>query len=530
MGRSVFLPAPTGGINLRDPVLLKPENDAERLDNMVCEPGYVRNRGAETSFCDTGSGKVRTLQGLKLESGSEVFLAISTDQNFYNITTGTASDISATYDATAQFTDAMFQTCVYRHRIFGCNGVDRPFVWTGSGDIALAAWTGPASNATKLVSVQPYKSRLYFCEVANASIWYTTLVDAVTGALTEVPLDSLLHLGGTPVFCGSTSNRVGNTAEELLAIYTTEGEVLVYQGSYPGDGNWRIVGRYRIAKPFPQEDTAGSVAYRCFVYIDNKLYLITRGGLVGIHELLGGVDFNDPFQLESGKVKQAFIDDAAIGGGNDLTRAGAMHHSNKNYVVITLNGDANSDILVMNTTTKAWSRWTYVFAQCWGIFNNKLYYGTGDTGVSAAGKVYEIDVRFGTSAYDYYYWMVQHSSSFLGNPKSSKLVSLMQPLLSAQKTSGAESTSDVSYGIELEGDLTMKSEETDTVATMPNSFDYQVTSSAAKFNNPVKPLVGAGKSVSLRLEDIPTAYSNLTVQEIKYFGSWLQVEDTGGLT
>lgn len=530
MSRPFFIPAPTGGLNVRDPFLLKPETDAERLDNVVCETGYVRTRGAETLFCDTGSGDVKTLASMRIESGSEVFLAISSDQNFYDITTGTASDISATYDGTAQFTDPIWQTCIYRHRIFGCNGVDRPFVWDGSGDVEIPAWTGPSDNK-KLVNVQPYKSRLYFCEYGNASYWYTDLTDAVSGALIEVPLDSLLHLGGFPVFAGSSSGRIGDTSQELFVIYTTEGEVLIYQGRYPADSTWNIIKRCRIAKPNKNDATVGDIDYRCFLYIDDKLYLNTRYGPVGVHELLSGKDADDAFQIESGKVRQFFVDDARNGGMSTLVGSSCVHHPSRNYAIFNLNGsNSYPSCLVMNTITKAWSRWENVFAQCWATFNNKLYFGGRGSAGSSTGSVYEADVQFGTSAADYFFWIIEHASSFLGNAKSAKTVSALQPMFSAQKTSGAESSDSFTYGVEVDGALTARAQEVDTVATTQSTCTYQITSSTPKYNKPVVSLVGEGKSVALRLEDIPTAYDNTVVTELKYFGSWVEVTDSGGIS
>lgn len=483
-----------------------PDTDAQTVENIICETGYVRAKGGNNEFADVSAGlsEVRTLQACKLEGGTEVFLAASragSTFKFWNITAGGAGvDISATYDATAAATDAVWQTCVYRHRIFGCNGSDRPFVWTGSGDVALAAWTGPGSNGTNLTSVQPYRSRLYFCEENNASIWYTSLVDAVTGALVEVPLDSVLHLGGFPIFAGSSSNRQGDTNQELFVIYTTEGEVLVYQGRYPGDAGWSIVARYQIAPPLD---------YRCGTYVNNQLYLTTRMGPVGVHELLGGADFENAFEVESGKVRQAFLD-ASTTFSDKRTWQGIQHKS-KNYVLfnIPLVDASTAEQYVMNTITKAWSRLTGWSAQCWGMFNGTLYYGEVNT-----GKVLEADAIFEVQNGTTLNWKIKHASSFLGNPKSSKKTTLIQPIFTVEKESAAETTDALTYGVDY--DL----EATSTLLPA----DFQVTSSTEKLNKPILPLVGSGKSIAVRLEDSPTA-----AYDFRYYGSWLQVEDAEGL-
>ena len=501
MGRPYFIPAPTGGLNTRDPLLTMPETDAQTLDNMICEPGYVRFPGPVSPFCDTGAGDVETLRALRLESGSEVLLAIASDNKFWQIDTGTPADRSATYDATAAMTESYWQTCVYRHRIFGCNGVDRPFAWTGSGDVQLAAFTGPASNATKLIGVQPYKSRLYFVEKANASYWYTTNVDAVTGALVEVPMDSLLHLGGYFAFAGSSSNRLGDASAELFVLFSTEGEVLIYQGRFPGDASWSIVGRYFLPKP---------LCHRCYCYIDNKLYLITRQGPIGIHELLSGVNPCDPFQLESGKVQQAFIDAAVAQSATFETykHCSGVHHKGKNYAVFTVPTVTSfPDLYVVNTTTRAWSRIFDPQGYCWEVFGEALYYG------ASGGAVGKFDLPINTAqASQANLFYIKHANSFLGNAKSSKKVTLIQPLFSVDSNSSSSDVIEYGADFDLSPTSTLNS----------HMFNYTSTTS---FQKPILPLVGDGKSVAVRLE-LDSVSDDL---DFRYYGSWVQVEDSGGI-
>lgn len=481
-----------------------PDTDAQTLDNFVCETGYVRLQRRIVEFTDIGSGTALTLDAFKNESGAEKFLAIGTDNKFWQIDTGTAVDRSATYDATAAQTYSRWITCVYRHRLFGCNHTDRPFAWTGVGDVTVAGWTGPASNAVGLQSVQPYKSRLYFTEINNASYWYTSSVDVITGALTEVPLDSLLHRGGYPVFVGSSSARTGQVTQELFVIYTTEGEVLIYQGRYPGDATWGIVARYLIPKP---------ADIKCHVYIDNKLYLFTSAGPIGIHELLGGVSALDPFALESGKVRQAFIDSFIGFSSTSVGFYSAVNVPTKNYTVFNVYASGSGPHqYVMNNTTKAWSRWKEVNARSMAVFNDKLYIAS----VSSAGKIYEIDAALASAPTGATNWDLKHSSNFLGNAKSSKKVTLVQPLFSVEKQTGSEATDSLRYF----ADFDLEPTPAGTFATA----NFQVTSSTSKFNKPILPLVGEGRSVALWLQDSPS-----TVYDFRYYGSWVQVEDAGGL-
>ena len=479
-----------------------PETDAQTLDNMVCEPGYVRSRYGATKFCDLGGGLNEgafTLASVKLVTGSEAFLAI-VSARFSEITTGTEVDRSTTYDATAAMTNSLWNTCVYRNRIFGCNGVDRPFVWTGSGDVQLAGWTGP-SDVKKLLTVQPYRSRLYFTESGSASYWYTTAVNNITGALIEKPLGSVLHFGGYPIFVGSSTNRQGDTSQELFVVYSSEGEVLIYSGRYPDDASWTLIKRSKIAPPLD---------VRCYVYTNTDLYLITRVGPISVDELLSSA-IDNPLQLESSKVRQYFIDAAAAFVAGQPAVCHATYCPNKNYTMFNLrstNADATDTTqLVINNATKAWSRWGGIPMNCSATFGGELY----TSGLGA--DVYLMDVKYGTSYIAAY--LIKQAYSFLDNPKANKKVTMMQPLITFQKTSGSEATDSLTYG--ADADL-------ESPAAL-NTMSFQVTSSTAKLNKPVMPLTAYGKALALRFEDTPSVS-----YDARFYGSWLQVEDAGGLT
>lgn len=504
MGREniYFVPAPTGGWNTRDPLALMPETDAVVLDNVFPDTDACRLRGGKLLFGETASDEaVGTMATLFTAADAEK-LMVFTDIDIYDFTSGTPSSIIGSL---ASYNTQYWQTCTHRHRIFAVNGLNPPISWTGTGNVAATAWTGSGLTITNLVNVASYKARLYFCEKDTANIWYSA-INAITGTLTKFNLEDLLYLGGSILFCGSSSKQTASVDQELFVAVSSRGEVLVYQGLSPADSTWTLIARYF---------TAPVLGYRCGFYIGPDLHLITQQGTIPMSQLFANIDVNNQYLVVSGKVAKVF-NEAATSIFYYPNWRGVWFPQGR-YAIIQ--AGLNGFQFVMNTITKAWCRfngWGDTPVD-WVVFDNKLYYG------EMTGKIYQADVLEEYNDDDdelIAAGTIQSAFNYLGRQDINKKTNLAQPMFSS---SNPALDVDTSQALSLSLNVDFSSDAT------ASSIKYVSGGDDAPILN--KTVVGApalGKAVSVTYE-VGGDVTGQIPQEIKFFGTWLQFEDGGML-
>ena len=120
-----------------------------------------------------------------------------------------------------------------------------------------------------------YKNRAYLIVYQSAKYVYTD-IDAISGATTGVDLSSVINNSGYLYGIKSIGLSEGIQQENVLAFIFSTGEVLVYNGSYPGSSTWGLIGRFVIPKP---------LSYNAFVDAKGDTFIITESGLVSLRTL-----------------------------------------------------------------------------------------------------------------------------------------------------------------------------------------------------------------------------------------------------
>lgn len=341
------IPAPGGGLNLIDgnTVPFVPENDALELINLYPENlNKVCLRGGLQDYCDSGETvEITTLDSFRLQSGATKVIA-ATNNKLYEVATTTPDDITGSTTPTSD----EWNTVVFNNRIFLMNGADTMQVYTGSGNAADAAFTGGSTpSLDTLIAGGVYKERLYFVEENSASFWYGGS-QSISGALTEFPLDSFLTRGGYLLYAGGYTNQTADSSAALFMAASSEGEILFYSGSNPGDASWTLVARYYVGRP---------LGFRAFVEVDNDTWIITEQGIVPVSLLFqGGAAAAE--NAISRKINRRIQEHASFFGVSHRWRGVFWPQGKRVYILYPVTG-ANSRILVCNTETLAWCEYTY---------------------------------------------------------------------------------------------------------------------------------------------------------------------------
>lgn len=407
--KSLTIPPPVMGWNTRDPLVGMDQLYAVDIENYFPGNGEVALRnGYLLHSSSVGTGAVTGLNSLEYGSVSKFFAcAINAGVlKAFDVTSSPATDISGGVvfgSATCQF--LQFQDRLFIVPAFATGVVD-VYHWTGTGNIAASAFTGPGGDDKDLLAIGSYKERLYFGQMSAPSIWYAAK-NAITGALTEFPLNSYLTKGPTMIlFCGSVSSAKFSSEESLFCICTQAGEILVYRGDYPGSVSWQIVGSYTIPPP---------VGPKAFFYSGSDLNIVTRLGIMSVSKMLSG-NYSGIWPSLSEVVESAFLEAYADTPTSFYKNIGIAYPKGK-YILANYEASASDDYnqIVMNTTTSAWTLFSNQNAQSWGIWNGNLYFGDSNAKVFKADTGYFDDGGSGEATNRA--TLLRPAYNYLGNPE-----------------------------------------------------------------------------------------------------------------
>jgi hypothetical protein len=130
----------------------------------------------------------------------------------------------------------------------------------------------------RLDGILAHHDRPYLWDSDGALEFYYGDVGAVTGLLERFPLDRLGNIKGTLVAMSSLTMDAGHGMNDILAIFTSTGQIITYEGLDPGDANdWRLLGRVQAARPLSK---------RAFAQVGSDLWMLTPRGLISVGESL----------------------------------------------------------------------------------------------------------------------------------------------------------------------------------------------------------------------------------------------------
>lgn len=244
----------------------------------------------------------------------------------------------------------------------------------GAAQTLFVALTGVATNA--LAYVWPSKARLFFIEENSMNAWYLA-ADSIGGVAKKLPLGGEFTRGGSLMYGASWSLDSGNGLHDTTAFFSTEGEVLIYEGIDPTDATtWQKVGIYRIGKPL------GPKAF------------IRAGGDLVIATDVGFVPLSQAIQRDYAALSPAAVSYPIETEWNNFVSLRPVREWNcevwpeSQMVVVALPtvNDQPATMIVSNARTGAWAEYTGWDGRCLELFNGRLFFG------STNGRVVEANV------------------------------------------------------------------------------------------------------------------------------------------
>jgi hypothetical protein len=372
---SMTLPAPTAGWYIYDNLAAMPAGTAYLLENWFPGKDYIRLRGGHKTHM-SGLSMSTTINSLMVYSSgsSDKMFAVADDGGLYDVSAGGTFGAALVSSLSNARMEATQFTTTGGQFLLAVNGSDDGLKYDGSSWAQPIGITGVAESA--LSGVFPYKNRLYFIQENSLSLWYLG-VDSIAGAATETPLGSLFTLGGKLIAGATWSIDAGNGLDDVLVVVTSEGQVAVYTGSYPGDAtSWSLKGLYKVGKPLGK---------RCLIKAGGDLAVLTQDGIVPLSKAIT----LDQSALSNEAVTKNIapeyrrITSARLGAQDDW---GMTSWPTENMFVVCVPKLTEQPAyqLVANILTGAWCRYKGWDAACFAVFQDRLYYGGKDGRVMRA--------------------------------------------------------------------------------------------------------------------------------------------------
>lgn len=420
VAKSMSLAAPIGGLNARDSVALMPETDAITLDNWFPTTTSVDLRNGYESHA-TFDGRCESVIAYN-GMARAIFVALDDDTDVSLMDATSGGPISAVLVGGSGDTVEALSNARFDYQNFGTtggkflsvvNGEDTPLQYNGSAWIA-STMTGSGLTTSHLFTVATYAERLWYAEVDTFNVWYLPL-QSITGTLTKLPLGSLFNLGGSLSNIVTWSADTGSLLADFIAFISTEGEVVVYSGQDPASIlTWSRIAQFRVGRPV----TRGNRAWTKF---GAESVLITADGLIPLSRAVQQ-DRADASAAISDKIRKRFNGDVLMHGARYGWSVALHPIGQKLLVNVPTREGATSYQWVMNSQTKAWTRFTAWNAFCLETTRDALYFGgdgylaLADTGLDDDGDSILADAK--------------QAFSYFGQRGRQKQMTMARPILS----------------------------------------------------------------------------------------------------
>jgi hypothetical protein len=322
--QKILIPPPRGGLNLHDnPLELNPIYATE-LTNFMPPTSVLEVRPAVERILDI-KGQVRGMYSYTMGAIQtlipdvedpivewDVFaldkiliklLTYDGNTKIYELNprNNMVSPINYEYE-TRRAPSFNIDSAIFMNSLFFLDGGNEqiPYMYNEKKGLNKMAWRVKISAnpdkfayAENIDNLTMYKGYLYANEIGTLNIYYmnaqTADIDSTANwnEDTFIPqvtdmfnLNGVLQNGGEIFRMDTISNATNNSVTNYFVIISTNGEMLVYDGTSPADiTNWKLVGNFRIPIPLNKF---------CFCKMEGDIVVATMNGIVSLRRIVFG--------------------------------------------------------------------------------------------------------------------------------------------------------------------------------------------------------------------------------------------------
>ncbi len=391
---SYTIAAPIGGLNCRDAYNVMPPEDAIVMDNYIPLDNKIALRKGYIDYYKNNH-RFLTLATYKKDDKQRL-IGISSGKA-YNLSS--ASNVSV-YD-NLTFNSDRCQTVQYKDYLYFMNGIDVPKVYhlDDENNETFSDWGFRNDNLTpsKIIAGGVSKQFFWALEKNTLRVWYSAQAGNISGDLNCFDLSSIARFGGHLMAVCNWTVDGGQGIDDLTVFITSEGEVLVYDGTNPNSADsWSLKGSYKISPP---------IGYRCTLQYQGDIIIITEDGYLPLSKVLPLNEAGVSTYAFSDKIRGLVLERSSSGKNKDGWQG--VIYTRGGYALFNVPLSQGYEQHVANLNTGAWCRFIGIKAHCWCLFHDKLYFGSdygvcqfdqgySDNGISIIGEVRQAYTNLGT--------------------------------------------------------------------------------------------------------------------------------------
>jgi len=393
-----------GGLNVADPLDNMAPQYALQMDNVIPDPDGDKIR---SGFVSRVQGVFKKIIPVPISGHERIIVAKNDTLYIYDPTNWATNPTTKDGFLSDNWCSCSFVDGSGTQHVFLANGTDTPQDYTVNGGLLDTTFT---TTGLSLDSPLAFKNTMYFVG-GDFDIYYGG-TQAISGTLTKFPMGSFFKKGGKILTIQNWTQDAGQGMDDIFVIISTEGEVMLYQGSNPSESDWSSLGVFNIPRP---------IGKNCCAMVGADLIIITENGYLPLSSVLSDLRANRT-------AISASIN--PIVHGRNFTLPWEIHFfSKKGWLLINapslLSGYAYEQH-VLNLNTNAWCRFVGMDAQSWCVLFDKLFFcnssgifqadvGTTDNGEWITFCVQKAYNTFGTPEKKQVMRMVPRFSSYNKN-------------------------------------------------------------------------------------------------------------------
>lgn len=369
------LPAPTGGLNYRDPIAAMTPADALVLSNFIPRQQGIELRKGWQAYADaveiaSVAQPVESVFGYNAPNPADNKVFMAAAGNIYDVTDGGApvEVVTASGSDDDEWWTTQFSTAADTFLLAVSPGAGYWTYSTGTGWVDRTATTTNMTTDVRTVAV--WKRRVWFTFKDDPNVYYMDAVDAVTGTVVSFPMGSILRNGGYVSALFNWTIDAGFSVDDFLVAIGTEGDVGVWEGTDPTSAaTFGLKGAWYVG-PVPRHG-------RYFTPFGGDVMIVSELGLVPMSKLIAGQYTQDQQIGPASKIQSVFA--PLVRQLLDEKYFDVFVVPSSEVLVIKLPADAGTyRQFAMNVTTGAWCEFLGIPMRSAAVIGSQLYFGTID--------------------------------------------------------------------------------------------------------------------------------------------------------
>ena len=358
---------PVGGLNWRKPATSLDPTEALHLENILPRPSSGELRHGYKEFAVNLNGAVRSIMSYKgLTRAEDRLFAVNDTGEVYDVTSGgDTHEAAATIvgDGVVNYTNSTTLDNSYLCVVSESGGY-----WTFSPS---SGWekqdlTGDAADKS-FSAIFKWKDRIWLIGTGSTKAYYLG-IGAITGEASEFDFAPILRRGGHLAYGANWTFDAGYDLSDYFVLVTTQGEVIVYEGTDPGEAStFKLKGVWNVGQ-VPD----GS---RSHTHFGGELMIMSSLGVVPMSRLVNGQVANE-YDVASAKIQPILEGVFAQYKGQFGWELTTIY--DQAFILLKPPQRNTGEYVdyVMSTQTGAWATVTNMPMSCTVVVDEKLYFGT----------------------------------------------------------------------------------------------------------------------------------------------------------